>query len=160
MHFPPERSAQSKQTIRISDKIPFFRGETKDHRVASRFGRIGNCAVRNAESFSNGAIRPGPRRSNSDGKRANLCRTPLCAGFTLTRTISFLIDSGQRRRRMLVILFFLGRETYPPRQPRYAFIRRPLSCNLSLRNCRRPTDYLEANSQNKLAAGLKRPVNP
>lgn len=130
MHFPLEGSARSKWTSQISDKIPFrpFRGETKDYRLASRFGRIGNCAGLKCRKFfqrSRSSRSGGVGDGKSGGKRARLCPLSpcLCSAGVPSENGLTLIDSSWQRRRMLVILFFLEGKTYPSATP--ALCRRP-----------------------------------
>jgi len=103
--------------------------ETEDQWMTFRFGCIGNCAIRNAESFSDKrSSESEPGASGTENMR-RLLRSPR-GYMRRERECLALIDSSWRRRRLVIPCSFSSR----------------LSSNFSLRNCRRPGDYLDANS--------------
>lgn len=148
MHFPLNRNGLAKSRTRFGLLGPF--AETEDQWVTFCFGCIGNCAIRNAESFSN--VCPSESKPRASGME-NTGGLLLFAWIYASVSLWLIQVSGGTGHSM----FFLKR--WNLLSTTSAFCRRPrplLSSNFSLRNCRRSGDYLNANSQNKHAASLKR----
>jgi len=119
--------------------------ETKDQWMTFRFGCIGNCAIRNAESFSDKwSSESEPRASVTENMRVSSVRLAVMCGENANVSL-WLIRVGDGGGWSFRVLS-QGRNLPSATSALCRRPRPPLSSNFSLRNCRRPGDYLDANS--------------
>lgn len=138
MYFPLDGNRLVKSRTRFG-LLGLF-AETENQWMTFRFGCIGNYAIRNAESFSDEwSSESAPRVSGTENTRTSFVRLANICGENTRH-----FDSSWRQRRLVIPCSFSGvKLTLCDIR---ALPSSTLSSNYSLRNCRRPSDYLDANS--------------
>lgn len=134
MHFPLDGSARSENGLAESPTRFHFGPSAERQRVAP--GGVSLWPHRKLREFEMSKVFPTQSRFGRARRQVgrktrealSLSFSPRAFVHRLYPSALTLIDSSWRRRRMLVILFFLEGETYPLRQPRFADARyRPTS---------------------------------